>query len=185
MKITTPEEREAHGAHVAAESIKGTLIGGLTSSAIYLYIRRYRPAQFRSFSTSVKACLLILPTIGLCSFWAEEGSREFDMKMHSELGSDLKLLQEYQDWKHKSIGEQVKLSLLDNKFKILFGLYGASFFAVQELSRGKIGPEAQALARRNYSLGFAAIFLSILIGLSRPEKEAPSDEWKKYLKKKQ
>jgi hypothetical protein len=182
MKITTPEERDAHHAYVVAESIKGTLIGGLTSIGVYTYMKRYHPTHFKAFSPTIKACLLIMPGLALCSFWAEEGSRKFDMQMHSELGGDLKLLQEYQSWKNKSLWDQTCLTVKENQVKILVGLYGGSFFVAQELARKKIGAHLQSAAKRNYMLGFTVLFLTILIAMTRPTQESTkTEEWKKYL----
>lgn len=183
MKVTTPEERKAHSAFVVAEGTKGFLIGGLTALGIYGYVRRYHALTFKSFTPSVKAALLIMPTLSLCSFWAEEGSREFDMRMHSTEGGEEKLIAEYHDWKKKPLLEKIQYTASDNKYKLLFGLYGASFFAVQELSRGRTGMAAQNVARRNLAVGSTVVFLGLLTMMSKKDEPQDNEEWKKFLEK--
>ncbi|CAK7895701.1 respiratory supercomplex factor 2, mitochondrial [[Candida] anglica] len=182
MKEITAEESNAHWDYTIAEGVKGTLIGGSVSFGTFFFLKRYRPAYFKSFSSTIKSAMLIMPTITLCSFWAEEGSREFDLKLHSK-GENI--MEEYRIWNEKSISEKIREITWANQYKIVLGAYGLSIFGAEEYATKKIGLEAQRIARRNALGGATFLAIAVLVALSRPNVDAEkNNEWKKFLEPK-
>ena len=78
MKIIDKEEREAHKLHIISEGMKGMLYGGIVSLGLYTYLKKCRTALFARLNTSIKTCIIVMPTISLSAFWADAGSVQFD-----------------------------------------------------------------------------------------------------------
>lgn len=127
MKIINREEREAHAKYLATEGAKGIFYGSILSVGLFNFIKVRYPAKFKLFSTSIKTCILILPTIGCCAFWADRGSVVFDRRMHS-YGGGPKILEELRKWKAMSTYEKTVTVVKDNKYKILIGTWLGSIY---------------------------------------------------------
>lgn len=106
MKIIDKEEREAHKLHIISEGMKGMLYGGIVSLGLYTYLKKCRTALFARLNTSIKTCIIVMPTISLSAFWADAGSVQFDRKMYSSGYANKKLLEEYAQWKNLSFYEK-------------------------------------------------------------------------------
>lgn len=163
MKIITTEEREAHATFLAIEGAKGLFYGSLVSMAVFNFLRVRHPARFKSFSTSIKTCILILPACGCCGFSADRGSVVFDRRVHS-YGRETKVLEEFRRWKRMSTPEKTINILNDNKYKVLLGTWVGSMFGVWTyLESGKIMNATQkATKMRNFSLTSTSI---LVVGL--------------------
>lgn len=127
MKIINREEREAHAKYLATEGTKGLFYGSILSVCLFNFLKVRHPAKFKSFSTSIKTCILILPTIGCCAFWADQGSVVFDRKMHS-YGGGARILEDLRRWKAMSTYEKTVTVVKDNKYKLLIGTWLGSIY---------------------------------------------------------
>lgn len=127
MKIINREEREAHAKYLATEGTKGIFYGSILSVGLFNFLKVRHPAKFKSFSTSIKTCILILPTIGCCAFWADQGSVVFDRRMHS-YGGGHRILEDLRKWKAMSTYEKAVTVVKDNKYKILIGTWLGSIY---------------------------------------------------------
>lgn len=160
MKIINREEREAHASYIATEGAKGLFYGSLLSVGIFNFLKIRHPAKFNSFSTSIKTCILILPTIGCCAFWTDDGSVVFDRKMHS-YGGGAKILQDFRIWNGMSTSEKAFSVMKDNKYKVLIGswlgsLYGAWIY----LERTKVMDAAQRASKmKRFSVASTGVFV--------------------------
>lgn len=115
MKIIDKEEREAHKLHIISEGMKGMFYGGIVSLGLYTYLKKCHTALFARFNTSIKTCIIVMPTISLSAFWADEGSVQFDRKMYSSGYANKKLLEEYAQWKNLSFSEKAVQALSTHK----------------------------------------------------------------------
>mmetsp|Transcript_1121 Transcript_1121/g.1125 ORF Transcript_1121/g.1125 Transcript_1121/m.1125 type:complete len:187 (+) Transcript_1121:15-575(+) len=129
MKIINREEREAHATYLATEGAKGLFYGSILSVGLFNFLKIRHPAKFKSFSTSIKTCILIMPTIGSCAFWADQGSVVFDRRMHS-YGGGAKILEDFRNWKAMSTPEKVVTVVKGNKYKILIGTWLGSLYGI-------------------------------------------------------
>lgn len=127
MKIINREEREAHAKYIATEGAKGIFYGSILSVGLFNFLKVRHPAKFKSFSTSIKTCILILPTIGCCAFWADQGSVVFDRKMHS-YGGGARILEDLRKWKAMSTYETAVTVVKDNKYNLLIGTWLGSIY---------------------------------------------------------
>ena len=82
MKILSKEEKDAHISHIISEGAKGLFYGGALSVGLYQYLKHRHPARFATFNPSIKAAIIAMPTISVAAFFADQGSVEFDRKMH-------------------------------------------------------------------------------------------------------
>lgn len=127
MKIINREEREAHATYLATEGAKGLFYGSIFSVGLFNFLKIRHPTKFKSFSSSIKTCILIMPAIGSCAFWADQGSVVFDRKMHS-YGGGAKILEDFRRWKAMSTSEKAVSIVKDNKYKILIGTWLFSLY---------------------------------------------------------
>ncbi|KAM9889209.1 hypothetical protein OXX79_012310, partial [Metschnikowia pulcherrima] len=100
MKIIDREEKEAHASFVMSEGLRGMFYGSVVSVGLFAYLRTRHPARFARFNTSIKACILTMPTISLAAFYADEGSVEFDRLMYSQGHTNKQVLDQYKEWKN-------------------------------------------------------------------------------------
>lgn len=193
MKIISNEEKQAHMAHIAAEGAKGLVYGGIVSTAAFFFARKRWPQKINAWNTSVKACSIVIPTIGAGAFWADQGSWEFDKEMHHSEYTQTKVVEEFKEWNRLSSSDKVFTVLNDNKYKIIISAWAASLYGSWVLvNRDKIMTTAQkAVQARMYAQGITVILLlsTILLAMKEEEinkakpKEIP--EWRKVLMQKE
>lgn len=126
MKLLNREEREAHATHIASEGLKGLFVGGLVSLGAFGYLKVRHPVKFKQFNTSIKACILIMPTVSCCAFYADQGSVRFDKMMRSSPQNEKLLMDRFRDWKRKSTFEKMVSAANANKLKVTTGVWLAS-----------------------------------------------------------
>lgn len=189
MKIIDREEKEAHASYIAAEGLKGLFYGSVLSVGLFAYLKTRHPARFKHFNTSIKTCILVMPTISLGAFYADQGSVEFDRKLHSSSHSEKVVLQEFRAWKKMLISEQIFSSLSNNKYKFIFSSWLASMYGSWVyVNRDKIMTPTQKLVQaRMYAQAITILLLLSTLVLAMKEEEilktkpAPIPEWKKVL----
>ena len=182
MRILSEEEKKAHNYTVVAESLKGLLMGAFIGVGTFFYVKRFRPVQFKNFNSSVKAAMMIMPTITFCSFYGEEGSRHFDTAIHS---TPEDVMRDYNKWRELPLLLKIEQTVSNNVYKVITGVYFCGIFAAKELASRKIGQEARKVASRNYVGGVTVAAIALLIAVSRKDVRLhESDEWKKFLEKK-
>ncbi|WPK23394.1 hypothetical protein PUMCH_000633 [Australozyma saopauloensis] len=193
MKIIDKHERDAHAMHVATEGLKGLFYGGVLSLGIYNFLKYRQPARFARFNTSIKACIIIMPTISLGAFYADEGSVEFDRKMYSSGYADKKMLEQYSKWKEMPFSDKLVHSLSTHKYKIILTSWIASMWGSWVyVNRDKVmtGPQKIVQARM-YAQAITIVLLLSTIVLAMKEEElnkdkpAPIPEWKRVLKERE
>ncbi|CCE88914.1 Piso0_001704 [Millerozyma farinosa CBS 7064] len=135
MKLITSEERQAHIKALTSDGLRGMVYGALFSAGLFGYMKLRHPAKFSSFNASIKTCLVIMPTITVCAFWADQGSVDFDKKMHV-LGGKERIIEENRDWESKSILEKTKWALHDNRYSILNTSWATAMYLIWYQSGG-------------------------------------------------
>lgn len=193
MKIIDKEEKEAHAAHIAAEGLKGMLYGSAISLGLFTYLRVRHPQRFASFNTSIKACILVMPTISLAAFYADEGSVEFDREMYSAGHANKQMMEEYRQWRSMPFGERVVSTLSTHKYKIIFGSWLASMYGLWVfVNRDKVMTAQQKFVQaRMYAQALTIVLLLGTIALSVKETELNKDkpkavpEWKRVLEERE
>lgn len=189
MKIIDKEERDAHRAHVLTEGLKGMFYGGVLSVGLFTYLKFRHPARFARFNTSIKACIIIMPTISLCAFYADEGSVDFDRQMYSSGYANKKLLEEYSNWQKLPIQDKVISSLGTHKYKIIIASWIASMYGSWVfVNKDKVMTSTQKMVQaRMYAQAITIVLLLSTIVLAMKEEElnkkkpAPVPEWRKVL----
>lgn len=129
MKLITREEREAHATYLSIEGTKGFIYGGILSIGLFNFLKIRHPAKFKSFNTTIKTCILLLPAVSSCGFWADRGSVVFDRRMHSYGGGE-KVMEEYRKWKKMSTIEKTATIVSQNKYKVLIGSWLVSLYGI-------------------------------------------------------
>lgn len=189
MKIIDEREKEAHKLYVLTEGAKGLFYGGVLSFGVYAYLKHRHPLKFKNFNTSIKTCILTMPTIGMAAFWADQGSIEFDRKMYLGEYQEGKLMEEYNEWKKLSLSDKAITVLNDNKYKIIITSWAASMYGSWVfVNRDKIMTTAQkAVQARMYAQAITIVLLLSTIFLAMKEDEmnknkpAPVPEWKRIV----
>lgn len=193
MKIIDKEERDAHALYIAAEGVKGLFYGLILSLGVYGYLKMRHPIRFGQFNTSIKACILTMPTIAMGAFFADEGSVEFDRKMHSSNYTEKVIMEEYRAWKNMAMSDQIFMSLSNNKYKIIFSSWLASMYGSWVLvNRDKIMTSTQKLVQaRMYAQAITIALLLSTVLLAMKEEELlkkqpePVPEWRQILLEKE
>ncbi|RCK64966.1 Respiratory supercomplex factor 2, mitochondrial [Candida viswanathii] len=193
MKILSKEEKDAHVSHIIAEGAKGLVYGGILSVGIFQFLKHKRPARFALFTPSIKAALLAMPTITIGAFYADQGSVEFDRKMHQSEYNESKYIEEFREWNKLSLSDKCFTVLNDNKYKIIIAAWAGSLYGSWVfVNRDKIMTTAQkAVQARMYAQGITIILLlgTILLAMKEEEinkkKPKPIPEWKKIIMEKE
>lgn len=189
MKIITQEEKDAHSSHVLAEGAKGLFYGGLISAGLFAYLKTRHPVRFASFNTSVKTCILVMPTVSVSAFFADNGSVEFDKEMYQSGYENQQLIEQYREWSKMSTADKIFTSLNTHKYKIIFSSWLASMWGSWVfVNRDKVmtGPQKLVQARMYAQAVTIVLLLStILLAMKEEEmnkdKPKPLPEWKKVL----
>lgn len=193
MKLLSKEEKDAHVSHIIAEGTKGLIYGGVLSLGIFQYLKHRHPARFATFNPSIKAAILTMPTISVAAFYADQGSVEFDKKMHQSDYTQNKYIEEFREWSNLSFSDKCFTVLNDNKYKIIIGAWAASLYGSWVfVNRDKIMTTAQkAVQARMYAQGITIILLlgTILLAMKEEEinkkKPKPIPEWRKIIMEKE
>ncbi|KAI3406788.2 hypothetical protein KGF56_000393 [Candida oxycetoniae] len=193
MKILSQEEKDAHLSHVITEGAKGLIYGGVFSLGIFSYIKYKRPARYQTFSASVKAALLTMPTIAIGAFWADQGSWEFDKMMHQSDYQQEQILKQHREYNNLPLSDKIITSLNNNKYPIIVAAWAGSLYGSWVLvNRDKIMTTAQkAVQARMYAQGITIILLlgTILLAMREEEinksKPKPLPEWKQIILEKE
>lgn len=193
MKIIDKEEREAHASYVLSEGIKGMFYGSIVSVGLFTYLKLRQPKRFASFNTSIKTCIITMPTIALAAFYADEGSVEFDRKMYSSGYTNQKVLEDYREWNNMKLSDKIFTSLSNNQYKIIFSSWIASMYGSWVyVNRDKVMTTPQKLVQaRMYAQAITIVLLlsTILLAMKNEElnknKPAPLPEWKKVLQERE
>ncbi|RLV94041.1 Respiratory supercomplex factor 2 mitochondrial [Spathaspora sp. JA1] len=193
MKILTSEEKQAHISHVIAEGSKGLIYGAVLSAGIFTYLKKRHPIKFKKFNPSIKTCIVTMPTIAVGAFWADQGSWEFDQKMHQSDFQEAKLMEEFREWNSLSLSNKIFTVLSNNKYQIIIGAWAASLYGSWVfVNRDKIMSGTQkAVQARMYAQGITVILLlgTILLAMKEEEinksKPAPIPRWKRIIMEKE
>ena len=90
-----------------------------------------------------------MPTISVAAFFADQGSVEFDRKMHQSEYQEAKYLEEYREWNRLSLSDKCFTVLNDNKYKIIISAWAGSLYGSWVLvNRDKIMDTAQKLFKQ-------------------------------------
>lgn len=189
MKILADEERNAHWNTVLWEGAKGTVIGIGASAALVYGVKRRYPAQFATFSPSIKAAMWAMPTISLAAFWADEGSVKFDEQKYRGEFIETVEKEKMDLFAKLSFADKVFTKVNENKYKIIISAWAASLWGSWHIvNKDKYMTVAQkAVQARVYAQAITVVLLLSTIVLSMHEQElkksqpAPVPEWKKYL----
>lgn len=193
MKIIDKEEREAHASYILAEGLKGMFYGSVVSLGVYSWLKMRHPKRFASFNTSIKTCIIIMPTISLAAFYADEGSVEFDRKMYSSGYTNQKVLEEYREWQNLKTSDKIIQTLANNQYKIIFTSWLASMYGSWVyVNRDKVMTTPQKLVQaRMYAQAITIVLLlsTIVLAMKTQElekdKPKPIPEWKKILEERE
>ncbi|KAK6460528.1 hypothetical protein DFJ63DRAFT_230382 [Scheffersomyces coipomensis] len=193
MKLLGEEEKQAHIAHITSEGLKGLFYGSILSVGIFTYLKKRHTVRFNSFNTSIKTALIVMPTVSMGAFFADQGSWDFDKQMHSSEYSEKLVIEEYRQWNEMALNEKIFTSLNKNKYPIIISAWAASLYGSWVLvNKDKIMTGAQkAVQARMYAQGITIILLLGTIVLSMKEKELeksrppPVPEWKRIIDEKQ
>lgn len=189
MKIIDKHEIDAHKAYVLAEGAKGLFYGSVLSLGLFAYLKTRHPARFARFNTSLKTAILVMPTISVTAFLADQGSVEFDRQMYQAGHTNKQMLDEYKQWQDLPLSEKIVTGLATNKYKIVLSAWLASMYGLWVfVNRDKVMPAAQKLVQaRMYAQAITIVLLLSTLGLAMKEAEINKDkpkpipEWKKYL----
>ena len=129
MKILDKEEREAHIQHITAEGAKGLVYGAIVLAGIFTYAKYKYPAKFRSWNALIKTALVVIPTIGIAAFWADQGLWEFDKRMHHRGEERQRTLDEYRRWNRIGPVEKVMSLIDDHSVQVFVGALALGAFA--------------------------------------------------------
>lgn len=134
MKLIDREEKQVHANYVAVAGFKGFVYGSILSVGLFNYLRLKHPTKFASFNTSIKTCVLILPTIATVAYFSDHGSVAFDQMMYSRNGKAA-IMEEYREWKKKSTLNKAVAIIQKNKLctyvsGILLGVLGSWAYSV-------------------------------------------------------
>ncbi|KAI5960160.1 RCF2 [Candida pseudojiufengensis] len=189
MKILSDDEKNAHFNHVLSEGFKGLVYGGALSAGIFSFLKFKRPTTFASFSPSIKAAILTMPTIALGAFWADQGSWEFDKMMHQSEYNESEILKKHKEFNQLSTTDKIITKLNEHKYEIIVGIWGASLYGSWVIiNRDKYMTTAQKLVQARVVSQFISILLLLAtLGLSMRDAEIkknqpkPIPEWRKVL----
>ncbi|EDK42530.1 conserved hypothetical protein [Lodderomyces elongisporus NRRL YB-4239] len=189
MKLLTKEEKDAHLQHVISEGAKGLVYGAVVSAGIFSYLKYRKPARFATFTGSIKAAILAMPTISIAAFWADQGSWEFDQMMHQSDYQQEQVLKEYREYNKLSLSDKIFTQLNKHKYQIIISAWAASLYGSWVLvNRDKIMTTAQkAVQARMYAQGITIILLlgTILLAMREEEinkkKPKPLPEWRQIV----
>lgn len=126
MKLLNREEREAHATHVAFEGLNGLLVGSFISLGAFAYLKMKHPVKFKQFNTSIKACILIMPTVSCCAFYADQGSVQFDKAMRSSPKNEEMIMNRFREWKRKSTFGKIAEYARGHKLTVAMGTWAAT-----------------------------------------------------------
>lgn len=193
MKIIDKEEREAHASYILSEGLKGMFFGSVVSLGLFTYLKVRHPVRFNSFNTSIKTCIITMPTVSMAAFYADQGSLEFDRKMYSSGYTNKKVLEEYRQWNNMPITDKIVGTLSNNQYKLIFSAWVASMYGSwMYVNRDKVMTTPQKLVQaRMYAQAFTIILLlsTIVLAVKQQEidkkKPAPVPEWKRILQEKE
>lgn len=189
MKILNQDERNAHIAWITAEGAKGLFYGLILSLGLYGYLKSRHTVRFNQFNTSIKTCIITMPTISMGAFFADQGSWEFDKKMHSSLHQERRMMEEYKAWEGLTRWEKTITTLNSNKYKIVFGAWLGTMWGLWALvNRNKIMTQPQKLVQaRMYAQAITVVLLLGTMVLAMQESEIkkkqgePVPEWRRVL----
>lgn len=152
MKILDKEEREAHIQHITAEGAKGLVYGGIVLAGLFTLAKYMYPAKFKSWNTLIKTALVIIPTIGIAAFWADQGLWEFDKRMHHRGQERQRTLDEYRKWNRSSTLDKVMILVDKHPLQILVGTLALGAFAWKNTK----GSHMTKVPQKVYAQGAAA-----------------------------
>ncbi|KAI5954127.1 RCF2 [Candida margitis] len=193
MKILSTDEKNAHMNYLLSQGAKGLVYGGVVSAGIYSFFKYRRPARFATFTASVKAAIIVVPTIGISAFWADQGSWEFDKMMHQSEYTQQQMLEEHRKFNSLSTSEKIFTTLGAHKYQIIIAAWAASLYGSWTIiNRDKVMTTAQkAVQARVYAQAITVVLLlgTILLSLKEAEinksKPAPLPHWKQVLLEKE
>lgn len=193
MKIIEDEEKLAHISYITHEGFKGLVYGLFLSTGLFIYLKTRHAAAFARYSTSIKTCVITMPTIALGAFYADQGSWDFDKRIHQGDFNKKRMLEEHQQWDKLSFSEKTIQALNNNKYPIIIVGWAASMYGSWVfVNRDKIMTTSQkAVQARMYAQAITIVLLLGTIVLASKEQEllkhqpAPLPEWKQILLEKE
>ncbi|QPG72744.1 hypothetical protein FOA43_000045 [Brettanomyces nanus] len=159
MKVINKEERAAHDAAVKWGGAKGLVIGTAVSCGLYV-AARFRYKKILALTASAKTAIFVTPPAFLISLYGELASNGFDRNMYSSESSQRAIIEEHKKWDAMSTKNKITITLNDNKYKIITGLWALSLWGSWEYaSRDKLLSRAQKF----YDARMYAQFITILL----------------------
>lgn len=189
MKLISDEEKNEHWNAVLLEGLKGVAVGSVVAVGMMQWVKTRHAMRYKQLSTSVKALMYAIPTIGLGAFFADEGSVKFDReKYHSDYIQKQEAA-ELERWEKLSLADKCFTKVNDNKYKLIMGTWAASLYGSWKfVDRDPIMTAAQkAVQARMYAQAITVVLLLGTILMSMHEAELkkleppPVPEWKRYL----
>lgn len=189
MKILNDEERNAHWNAVLRQGAIGTAVGLGVSAGLVTWVKRKQPLRWRSFNTSVKTAMWVMPTVTIGAFFADEGSVKFDEQMHRLDYLNQQETEKLEQWNKLSTADKIFTRVNENKYKLIISAWALSLWGSWHIvNKDKYMSTTQkAVQARVYA---QAITVALLLGtvlLSMHEQELkkkqppPVPEWKKFL----
>lgn len=162
MKIASKEEVNAYTNAIVMGFVKGAAVGTVASFLLYRGLRQYS-SFYRSLTPTTKTFFALSPPIGFGMTNAEWASLKFDQEQY-KFGEALEAKKEIkQEVEKLSTMEKIKLYSVENKYKIISGLWaaslGGSFWII---NRDKYMTKAQKIVQaRMYA---QALTVALLLG---------------------
>lgn len=172
MKIITEEERNAETEAVLRGGAKGLVIGTLCSLGLFA-AAKFRYKKILNLSTSGKCAIFITPPIFFVTVEAEKANTLFDQSMYSHEEQTRLKIENDQKWTNMTRNERVKITLNENKYKIITGLWALSLWGSWKWAdRDKLLSKAQKFYNARMYAQFITIALLLgSIGLSMRDEQ--------------
>ncbi|CCE63010.1 hypothetical protein TPHA_0D03770 [Tetrapisispora phaffii CBS 4417] len=162
MKILTAEEIEGQRYYTLMGGLKGFLMGGAISFAGYkLLPRKFPHLNLKALPWSIKTGFSIVPPVALTAIMAEEGSNKFDQLTYGSGTASEDAIEDAKRWSNLSFKDRCLESFMNNRYKIVVGVWAASLWGSWELiNRDKIMTVSQkAVQARMYAQFISVILL--------------------------
>lgn len=193
MKLIDETHKNQHWQHTLYQGAKGLVIGlGVSAVFVTAFKRRY-PIHYGQYTSTIKACMWTLPTLGLGGFWADEGSVKFSEMMHrSDYLSKVKN-EEKTRISELSLADRLYLKVSENRYKVIVGTWAASLgLAWSMVSKDHIMTTAQkAVQARMYAQAITVLLLLSTVALSVHDRDlaemvpAPKADWKRIIEERE
>lgn len=189
MKLIDETHKTQHWQHTLYQGAKGFAFGlGVSAVFVAAFKRRY-PVHYGQYNPTIKACMWTLPTLGICGFWADDGSAKFSEMMHR---SDYlnKVKDERKKRMHEfSLTNRLFIKVSEHRYKVVVATWAASLgWAWSMINKDRILTTAQkAVQARMYAQAVTILLLLSTMALSVHDQHlaqlvpAPKPDWRRIL----